>query len=268
MVMAVVTTFPNVEEFEKATACLDAKGLSCRVITPLPAYARVGAPGLVVEESVRAALCGEGAAPFVCSGWVDFRPADLIVPDESPKTYAEDLFGYCAIMVLAPCVADATKIRLVAHLSKDIGAVFPYLNTAMPNCSFNPHSSIVTFMESYRMMSLYAWRLTVAKADDLVDAWRVLEKIRCLVNDTWARRDSISPSYELRKKPPALEIFKRLPGTNCRECGERTCMAFAVRVWNGELTPTLCSPVFEGTHRHLKEPLLQICGGLGLAETA
>jgi len=263
--MAFVTTFPNMEESEKAKAFLDARGLACRVVPHLPAYARVGAPGLVVEESVRAMLPGEAPPPFVCSGWVDFRPAALTVPDEPPKAYAEDLFGYCAIMVLAPCVADATKIRLIAHLSNDIGAAFPYLNTAMPQCSFNPHASIVTFMESYRMISLYPWRLTVAKADDLVDAWRVLEKIRCLVNDTWARRDSISPSYELRKKPPALEIFKRLPATNCRQCGEPSCMAFAVKVWNGEANPSLCIPVFKGTHMHMQEPLMQICAGLGLA---
>jgi len=263
--MAVVTTFPRTDEFEKAKAWLEARELPYRVISPLPAYGLVGAPGIAVEEDVKARLCREYGQGFVCSGWVDFRSSGALVPDEPVKDYAEDVFGYCATMVLAPCVADETKIRLIAHLSKDIGAVFPYLSTAMPNCSYSPHSSIVTFMEAYRMISLYSWRLTIAKADDLVDAWRTLERIRRLVNDTWARRASIVPSYELRKKPPALEIFKRLPGTNCRQCGEPSCLAFAVRVWNGEVRPSLCGPVFEGTHKHLKEPLLQICAGLGLA---
>jgi ArsR family metal-binding transcriptional regulator len=263
--MAVVTTFPRTDQFEKAKACLDARGLPYRVISPSPVYARVGAPGLVVEEEVKATLSRDDEQSFVCSGWVDFRPSGVLVTGEPAKSYAEDVFGSCAVMVLAPCVADTTKIRLIAHLSKDIAPVFPYLNTAMPQCSFNPHSSIVTFMESYRMISLYAWRLTVAKADDLVDAWRVLEKIRCLVNDTWARRASIVPSDELRRRPPALEIFKRLPGTNCRQCGEQSCMAFAVGVWNGELLPSLCTPTFDGAHRHLKDPLLQICAGLGFA---
>ena len=263
--MAVVTTFPRMDEFEKAKACLDARGLPYRVISPLPSYELVSAPGLVVEEDVKTALCRDDGQKFVCSGWVEFRPADVPLPGEPVRSYAEDIFGHCVIMVLAPCVADVTKIRLIAHLSKDIGAVFPYLNTAMPQCSFNAHASIVTFMEGYRMISMYAWRLTVAKADDLADAWRALEKIRCLVNDTWARRASISPTYELRKKPPALEIFKRLPGTNCRECGEPSCMAFAVKVWSGEAAPSLCSPVFTGANMRMKEPLLQICAGLGLA---
>lgn len=264
--MAVVTTFPQAGEFDKAKSCLDARGLPYRVISLVSAYQHVGVPGLVVEEDVKTALCRDGGQRFVCSGWVEFRPSDVPIPCGAAKSYEEDVFGHCSIMVLAPCVADATRIRLIAHVSKDIGAVFPYLNTAMPSCAFNPHSSIVTFMESYRMISLYSWRLTVAKADDLVDAWRVLEKIRCLVNDTWAKRAAIVPSYELRRKPPALEIFKRLPGTNCRQCGEPGCLAFALRVWNGELAPSLCAPVFGGTHAGLKEPLIQICSGLGLAD--
>jgi hypothetical protein len=42
-------------------------------------------------------------------------------------------------------------------------------------------------------------------------------------------------------------------------------MAFALRLWNGAVKPTLCVPVFSGEHRHLKAPLLEICSGLGVA---
>ena len=31
-----------------------------------------------------------------------------------------------------------------------------------------------------------------------------------------------------------IEIYKKLPGTNCGECGESTCMAFALRVKNAQ----------------------------------
>jgi ArsR family metal-binding transcriptional regulator len=58
-----------------------------------------------------------------------------------------------------------------------------------------------------------------------------LEKIRLLVNCTWAQRQTITPLYTQRYKPLALEIYKRLPRTNCPEYGEQTCMAFAVRLW-------------------------------------
>lgn len=37
-----------------------------------------------------------------------------------------------------------------------------------------------------------------------------------------------------------IEIYKRLPGTNCRECGESTCMAFALKVKNAQRKMSEC----------------------------
>ena len=164
-------------------------------------------------------------------------------------------------------MADLTKIRLIVHLSGNLAPVFPYLNTEMPQAMFCKEAGTFTYMDEYRLISLYAQRITLAKLDELVDAWRILEKIRCRVNETWQRRSAIEPCYELRKKPPALEIYKRLPGTNCRACGEKTCLAFALRLWNGEVKPSLCAPIFSGEHGHLKAPFQEICSSLGLPET-
>ena len=136
----------------------------------------------------------------------------------------------------------------------------------MKQGSYNRHGPTFTFMDAYRMVSLYPRRITVAKADELVDAWRTLEAIRQRLNQTWARRASIAPSYEMREKPPALEIFKRLPRTNCGACGEATCLAFAVKVWQGGASPSACRPVFAGEHGRLKDALLEICKGLGVSE--
>ena len=33
-----------------------------------------------------------------------------------------------------------------------------------------------------------------------------------------------------------LDIFKLTPKTNCKECGNPTCMAFAMKVASGALT--------------------------------
>ena len=104
------------------------------------------------------------------------------------------------------------------------------------------------------------------KADEIGDAWRTLERIRLWANDVWARRAAIEPSYEMREKPPALEIFKRLPRNNCRACGELTCLAFAVKVWIGEASPSQCTPVFGGEYVHLKDALVEICAGMGVVD--
>jgi ArsR family metal-binding transcriptional regulator len=263
-----LTTFPQASEFPKAQAVLDALGLGYDVIRPEPAYARVGAPCVILDDTARMALAQHDVDHrFLCSGWVEHR-ATRAVPAESPPTHAEDIFGMAAVMVLAPCVADLSRIRITAHISGDLAAVFPYLNTEMREGSYTPGGPTFTFMDEYRMVCLYSRRITMAKADDIVDAWAVLEGIRSRVNDVWARRHTISPSYERRERPPALEIYKRLPGTNCKECGELTCLAFAAHLWQGQTTLGRCRPVFAGTHPHLKQALIDICAGLGVTDEA
>jgi len=263
--MALITTFPNRDEFRRAQARLDGRALACGVVLPDPGYARVGAPALMVSTEGRAALTDGRDDPVLCAGFVDYRPAVIRVPAQPPRGFEEDVFGEAAIVVLAPCVADPAKIRLIAHTSGDMAKAFPYMNAEMREASYNAKGPTFTFMDQYRMISMYPQRIAVAKADDIVDGWRTLEMIRCRVNDTWARRAQIEPCDEMREKPPALEIFKRLPKTNCRACGEATCLAFAVRVWMGELPASKCLPVFQGEFGHLKDALVEICMGMGAA---
>lgn len=261
----ILTTFAQRGEFDKARRALNELRLPYEIVSPDPGYARVGVPSLAINAETRAALAPR-YHEFVCSGWVDYHPARLEPPADDPPAFADDVFGRAAIMVLAPCVADPTKIRLIAHIAGDLTEVFPYMNAEMQTASYNKNGPTFTFMDKYRMISLYPRRITIAKADEIVDAWRVLEMIRIRANETWARREEIEPSYEMRKKPPVLEILKRLPMTNCKQCGELTCMAFACQVHAGMASPSACKPVFEGEDSRLREPLLEICRGLGVAE--
>ena len=260
-----LTTFAQRSEFEKARCALDESNLHYEVISPDPGYARVGAPSLAMDAETRITLAHRDNE-FVCSGWVNYQAARLEPPPDDPPAFADDVFGRAAIMVLAPCVADETKIRLITHIAGDLTEVFPYMNAKMQTASYNQNGLTFTFMDNYRMISLYPHRITVAKADEIVDAWRVLEMIRVRANKTWAQRDEIEPSYEMRKKPPVLEILKRLPMTNCKQCGELTCMAFACQVHAGMASVSVCKPVFQGDYGHMREALLEICRGLGVAE--
>jgi 4Fe-4S ferredoxin len=45
--------------------------------------------------------------------------------------------------------------------------------------------------------------------------------------------------------PTPMEIFKLLPKTNCKICGEETCMSFAFKVINREKKLEECKPLFE-----------------------
>lgn len=266
--MEVLTTFADRREFERATAALDKAGISFSIISPDPAYALVGCPAIVLDEAAKAAFVGGPGTNVVTTGWVDYRRPAAPVPDAAPREFAEDLAGRVAVVLLAPCVADHDRLRLIAHLGGDVSDALPYLNAELPQAAYVAGIPVLTFMDGPRMMSVFPDRITIAKAADIVDAWAALEHVRELVGDVWQRRAAITPSCELRQRPPALEIYKRLPQSNCKACGQATCMAFAWAVWRGEAEPPECPPVFEGERGDLKDALLTVCAGLGIEPSA
>ena len=43
----------------------------------------------------------------------------------------------------------------------------------------------------------------------------------------------------------AIEIYKLLPKTNSRKCGQSTCLAFAMQIAAGKASIDLCPPASE-----------------------
>jgi len=258
------TTFPSREELDRALTALESIRAPYRRIDPTPPLGRVAVPALIVSRETRARLAEHGA-DVICSGWVEHRVTVAPMPEGPEADDRGACFKRSAIMVLQPCVADESKIRLTAHVDGDLAPAMPYLNAVMRNASFTSATQTLTYMDGHRMVALRPRRITIAKADEIVDAWLVLDGIRLLVEKSWAERDSIRPSYETRKRPPALEIWRRLPRTNCGLCGERTCMAFAARLWIGEARLSQCSPVFTPAQEARRAALVEICAGLGIS---
>ena len=259
--MRLVTSFPNRTEYEKALRSLHAASLPYDVLSPEPGYAQVGVPGLVIDEEIRARLASVSTPPWTSAGWIDYQVTAWKVPTTPAPAFTEDVLGRVALMVLQPCLADPTKIRAIVHATGNLSEVLPYLNTVMPDASYNVQGPVLTFRDGYRMITLEPWRIAVAKADDLVDLWRVLEAIRVRANTCWQDRATITPSFTLRRRTPALQIYLRLPRTNCRACGEQTCLAFAFKLWSGGTTLSRCTPVCSGEFRNLRLALEELCAG-------
>ena len=56
-----------------------------------------------------------------------------------------------------------------------------------------------------------------------------------------------------------IDVYKLLPKTNCKECGQENCMAFATKIVNREISIDTCPPLFkkenEKAFNQLKELL-------------
>ena len=143
-------------------------------------------------------------------------------------------------------MADEKKIRLIAYLNRDITEILPYLNAVIKGASYNKVASTLTYAKERRLINLYNMKVTIAKVDDIIDAWHILDEIKALINKTYEKRSDIKPNYDEKVKVTALQIYGWLPKTNCRACGEATCLAFACRLLLGEQKLSKCTPLSTG----------------------
>ncbi|MEM3004529.1 MAG: acetyl-CoA decarbonylase/synthase complex subunit gamma, partial [Candidatus Bathyarchaeia archaeon] len=60
----------------------------------------------------------------------------------------------------------------------------------------------------------------------------------------------------VKKRLSPLDVQRLLPQTNCKECGEENCMAFATKLVNREATLDQCPPIMQERYRLQYERLL------------
>jgi ArsR family metal-binding transcriptional regulator len=160
-------------------------------------------------------------------------------------------------MVLSDCNPSSQKVNAIADLSEDTSEVLPYLNTVLKGLQYHPDEKFLTVKRKGHVITFWSRQIAVTKLEDEKEAREVIEELKEIVNETYANRDQIKPTYSSRLIPRPLDIFKLLPGKNCKECGEPTCMAFALKLINDELEwkqcPLLLTKEFDGNHQKLSE---------------
>jgi ArsR family metal-binding transcriptional regulator len=165
-----------------------------------------------------------------------------------------------AITHVLDCIADPTKNRVIAQFSDNIAAVFPYLNAVLPNVIYNPAAGIMTIRRGERLLTFYPHVAVMAKVDGEEDAAAQLTWFQELCNETWRRRDGITPCHEPRKRVGPLDVWLLLPGLNCKACGQATCMAFAVELLLEGRPPLDCPRLQEPEYAEGGRRLAELLG--------
>jgi ArsR family metal-binding transcriptional regulator len=79
-----------------------------------------------------------------------------------------------------------------------------------------------------------------------------------LVNRTWDRRDEITPDFKTHERLTPMAVYKLLPKTNCKACGEPTCITFALHLAAAQVQVEACLALFEPAHAQALEELRSI----------
>ena len=143
------------------------------------------------------------------------------------------------------CNPGFESVHCIAYLDQDVTAVLPYLNAVLGGFEYLKNPPAVVFKSRGRLMTVQGRQIAINALKDDAEADRIMEWLRREINAAWENRADIIPSYEGQPKPQIIEILKLLPKSNCRKCGEATCMVFATRVAEGVKGPKDCPPLDE-----------------------
>jgi ArsR family metal-binding transcriptional regulator len=162
------------------------------------------------------------------------------------------LTSYIKEIFRPECNPSFQSLHCIAHLDQDIADALPYLNATLGGFEYFREPPAVTFRAQGKIITVHPREIAVNALKDEEEADKILQWLQREINDAWEKRGEIKPKYEGLSKPKLLEILKLLPKTNCRECGEATCMVFAARMAEGAKGPEQCPPLNEENRTKLE----------------
>jgi ArsR family metal-binding transcriptional regulator len=152
------------------------------------------------------------------------------------ETYTKKIFR-------AECNPQFESLHCIAHLDQDVSEALPYLNAVLGGFEYLKDPPAVMFRSRGRLIAVHAREIAVNALKDEAEADKILEWLKREINQAWENRADITPITEGAPRPQVFEILKLLPRTNCRECGEPTCMVFAAQAAEGVKSATDCPPL-------------------------
>jgi ArsR family metal-binding transcriptional regulator len=159
------------------------------------------------------------------------------------------LIEHYDLNVYTPPDASATeRFSAIARLTVDISEVLPYLNATLRGAVYHRTANALTWKQDAHHVAFHADQISTGNVEDYDTAVNEIDELIQLINRTWEHRSEITPDYETRQRPPLMSVYKLLPQTNCKQCGEPTCYAFAIKLTASQKQLADCPPLYEPSH--------------------
>jgi ArsR family metal-binding transcriptional regulator len=142
-----------------------------------------------------------------------------------------------------PCDPGAERYAAKARLFVDISDVLPFLNATLRGAVYLPEAGALTWKKGGHNIAIHAYEIATSNVEDREGAEKELKGLVDLVNRTWERRIEITPDTTTRQRPTPMAIYKLLPSTNCKQCGESTCYSFALKLSASQKQLADCPPL-------------------------
>lgn len=159
---------------------------------------------------------------------------------------------------ILPCIADSTKIRVIVAIDKDFSDLFPYLKAVLKKGFLLKNPPSYSYKKDGKCFSIYRDSIMMTKLKDEGEVWQELSELSNLIEKVMNEKETITPDFTTGKRLSVMDIYKYLPKTNCKACGEASCFAFATKLINEEKNIMECTELFREEYRESRNKLLNI----------
>ncbi|HNS50395.1 MAG TPA: (Fe-S)-binding protein [Anaerolineae bacterium] len=135
------------------------------------------------------------------------------------------------------------EYEAIAYLDVDLSPVLPYLNARLSRGVYLPKRPVLSWRFEGHNIGFWPDRIAVEHLHSRAEADEWVARLVALVNDTWQKRDQIEPDHSTHERLQPLQLYRLLPGTNCKACGEASCFNLALKLAAGQVGLELCTPL-------------------------
>ncbi len=145
---------------------------------------------------------------------------------------------------LLPCIADASKFRVIANMAPSLGGTLKVFEPLFPRGRYSDKIGALIIQKGEVITTIYGTgKVTLTMIKNESEAKEALDNLRSIINEAIVKGVAPAPREKIRVEP--MEIYKYLPQTNCGKCGEQSCYTFAIKIMAGEVTLEKCTPLKE-----------------------
>lgn len=145
------------------------------------------------------------------------------------------------------------RVRII--LPVDISPSFAYLNTVLDDTLYDQENSILSGTNNRRRYAFRPHEIHAGMVIEPSGTSSIVDEVVELVNRIWEEHECITPSFRERKLPAVYDIYRLLPGTNCKECGYLTCLACAADIRNGVISMEECLLLSKPRYKQNREQI-------------
>jgi ArsR family metal-binding transcriptional regulator len=262
--MAYVIIFPDQAAFENSLKFIELPGTTAAVVQPPEFCLGLVAPTIVVTGGPKSLVEELELSGVTISGVIPYHPFSREIPKASrPAKKWTQVLGNLTVSIVRPSLTDPIRLRVEVIPEKSLAAMIPLMARLIRGGSYRFEIPVLAFEEEHRLLAISSDRVVICRADDLLDAWTMLRSFVDLAISAWDLRSKIEPERERRQGIGAIEIFKRLPSTDCGLCGQLNCMEFSMGLFIGKFRIDQCPPLMEERWRARQESvrwLMQVIG--------